>query len=251
MSEKLRIMVVDDDHGMVGTFVDILLRKGYDAEGAYSGEVALEMLKEDKFDCVLTDIKMPEMDGVELYREIMSIQPDMPVVLMTAYAASHQVDEVLQEGAIAVMDKPLNVERLLSFFSAISKKPSIVILDDDLGFCKTMSDILGDKGFDVTLLTESDDWEDWTENFRPNGKIILLDIRLNGISGLDILQQIKQKYPDQPVILVTGYPEEMVSSQDKALSVSAYACLKKPLQIDELIHTIQEIKHRELGRILV
>ena len=251
MSEKLCIMVVDDDRGMVSTFVDILTRKGYDAQGASSGPEALEMIKEGKFDCVLTDIRMPKMDGVALYREIATILPDLPVVLMSAYTANHQVDEVLEEGAVAVMDKPLNIERLLSFFSAISKKTSIVIVDDDPGFCKTMSDILRNKGFDVTMLSKSDDWENWSDNFRANGKIILLDIRLNGISGLDILQKIKKRYPDQPVIMITGYPDEMVSLKDEALKVSAYPCLRKPLQIEELIHTINEMKHKELGKMLV
>ena len=103
MSEKLRILIVDDDRKMAKTLVDILKVKGYEAEAAHSGPDALDRLNKGRFDCLLTDIKMPQMNGVELYRAIKAMQPDLPVVLMTAYSTDNLVQEGLEEGAIATL----------------------------------------------------------------------------------------------------------------------------------------------------
>ena len=90
---------------------------------------------------------MPEMDGVELYRAIKRIQPHIPVVLMTAYATDDRIDEGLQEGALACLTKPLDIEALLRFFSLLHRDRSVVIVDDDPAFCKTLGDILRQQKF--------------------------------------------------------------------------------------------------------
>jgi CheY-like chemotaxis protein len=73
---------------MAKTLVDILKVKGYETDSATSGPEALEKVRSRRFDSVLTDIKMPEMNGVDLHRLIKQAQPDLPVVLMTAYSLS-------------------------------------------------------------------------------------------------------------------------------------------------------------------
>ena len=61
---------------------------------ANSGQQALELARTQPFDCVLTDVRMPGMDGVELHRQLHQVQPGLPVVLMTAYAS----DEIIRKG---------------------------------------------------------------------------------------------------------------------------------------------------------
>lgn len=253
MSEELRLLIVDDDRSMADTPVDILRLKGYKAEAAFSGLEALDKLRRSKeegaapFDCVLTDVKMPEMNGAELQRAIKTLSPDTPVVLMTAYAANALVDEALQPGAIASLRKPLDIDMLLSFFSALSKECAILIVDDDPAFCRTMGDILRLKGFAVVEVTDPLSWQ---ENIEPDGQIVLLDMKLNGTNGLDILRQMRQKHPRLPVILVIGYREEMATAIEAALELSAYACLFKSLEIERLLDHLGELRRQELGRIL-
>ena len=141
MSENLNILIVDDDRRMAKTLVDIIKIKGFETESAHSGSEAMDKVKEGHFDCVITDIKMPEMNGVDLYKMIKQAQPDIPVVLMTAYSTDKLVKEGLEEGAIAALSKPLDIEALLNFFSMLRKERSIVIVDDDPMFCKTLGDI--------------------------------------------------------------------------------------------------------------
>jgi DNA-binding NtrC family response regulator len=85
MNAETHILIVDDDRRMARTLVDILKIKGYCAEEAHSVNEALKKARNRTFDCILTDIKMPGMNGVELFRAIKSSQPQIPVVMMTAY----------------------------------------------------------------------------------------------------------------------------------------------------------------------
>lgn len=247
MSDNLRILIVDDDRRMAKTLKDIFNTKGYEAEVAYSGPEALEKMAEGNFNCVLTDIKMPEMNGVDFYKRLKKEQSDIPVVMMTAYSTDKLTNEGLEEGAIATLTKPLDIEAIFSFLSMLRKESCIVIVDNDPRFCKTLGDILQGRGYEVSQITDP---HDVMERIKPDLQLVFLDIKLNSINGLDVLKKIRKKYPHLPVILVTGYREEVASVIDEALKMGAYTCLYKPLQIEELIEVLRKVHHQELGRVL-
>jgi two-component system response regulator HydG len=247
MSKSMNILIVDDDQRMVKTLVDILQLKGYFAEGSHSALKALDMIRCMDFDCVLTDIKMPEMNGIEFLQAIRKIKPNLSVVFMTAYATKEIVDEAIEEGVIATLNKPLDINLLLCFFSVLGEEPSVVIVDDDPHFCKTLGAILNTRGFRVFEISDPQELHDF---LRPDGQVVLLDMKLNNVTGLDILKKIREKYPKLPVILVTGYREDMASAIDAALKINAFTCLYKPFQIDELLSILRKIHHRELGLFL-
>ena len=247
MSESLRVLIVDDDQMMARTLRDIFRVKGYQAEVAHSGPVALERVEQESFGCVLSDIKMPGFNGVELYRAIKARRPDLPVVLMTAYSTDELVEEGLEEGVTATLTKPLDIKLLLAAFSSLRRERSVAIVDDDPQFCKTLGDILRARGFAVTQVTDPHGVIDRIE---ADGQVVLLDMRLNHIGGLEVLREIRERHRHLPVILVTGYRAEMASAIEVALQLDAYACLYKPLQIENLLQILTQIQHRELGRML-
>jgi DNA-binding NtrC family response regulator len=247
MSERLRILVVDDDRRMAKTLVNIFQVKGCEAEAAHSAPEALEKVAEDSFDCVLTDIKMPGVNGVQLYRAIKARRPDLPVVLMTAYSTDERVNEGLEEGVVAVLTKPLDINLLLSFFSSLGRQRSIVIVDDDPKFARTLGDILRARSFAVTQVTDP---HGVVERLKADGQTVLLDMKLNDISGLAVLEEIRERYPRLPVVMVTGYRQEMGQAIEAALRIGAYTCLYKPFQIEELSQLLAEIRRQELGGIL-
>ena len=247
MSEKLRILVVDDDRRLARTLVDILTVKGHQAQAAYSGPEALDIVKQQQFDCVLTDIRMPEMNGVELHRAIREAQPQVPVVLMTAYSSDKLVQEGLEQGALATMTKPLDINSLLGFLSSLRQQQSVAIVDDDPAFCQTLGDILEARGFAVTRITNP---RGVAESLSPDEPVVLLDMKLNSISGLEVLKEVRARYSRLPVILITGYRQEMSTAIQAALEIGAYACLYKPFDIDKLLQALAELRKRDLSRIL-
>ena len=130
MSEKLKVLVVDDDRRMVKTICDILLVKGYSAAPAYSGEEAVERVKAEKPDCVLMDLKMEGIDGIETLKLFKGIASDLPVVMMSAYATKEQMEEANKEGAYSVLTKPFDVGGLLGIIEEIRRKKLGAVLGE-------------------------------------------------------------------------------------------------------------------------
>jgi CheY-like chemotaxis protein len=118
MSKSTSILVVDDNPSMVKTLVDILKVKSYEVYAAYSGAEALKILRTQRVNILLTDVRMPDMDGVALYRETRKKHPNMITFLMTAYAADDIIQQGMAEGIKTVLTKPLDINLLLSLFSA-------------------------------------------------------------------------------------------------------------------------------------
>lgn len=100
-----RILVVDDEPSMT-QFLAIMLRKeGYQVITASNGPEALQALRSEEFGCVLTDVKMPGMDGLELLDAIKEIDSALPVVVMTAYASEKTAADAMKKGAFQYLEK--------------------------------------------------------------------------------------------------------------------------------------------------
>ncbi|MDX9972232.1 MAG: sigma-54 dependent transcriptional regulator [FCB group bacterium] len=110
---KPKILVTEDDRVQREILLDILTQSGYEAQGVVSGTAALEALREDSFDLLLTDMRMPEMDGLELLRQAKRVRPDTEVVVMTAYATVETAVTAMKEGAIDYLGKPFAKDELL------------------------------------------------------------------------------------------------------------------------------------------
>jgi len=106
---------------MVKTLVDILGIKGFEVHAAYSGAEALAVLQGQRVDILLTDVIMPDMDGVALYRATQKTNPNLVTILMTAYAADEIIQQGLEEGIQTVLTKPLDIDLMLAMFSAFKK----------------------------------------------------------------------------------------------------------------------------------
>jgi two-component system NtrC family response regulator/two-component system nitrogen regulation response regulator GlnG len=124
MSDRLKVLVVDDDRMMVKTICDILTIKGYEPVAAYCGEEAVEKVKAGRPACVLMDLKMPGIDGVEALRVIREIDAELPVVLMSAYATEEKTAEAKRYGACALLSKPVDIQGVLSLLTRFRREPS-------------------------------------------------------------------------------------------------------------------------------
>ena len=109
---KARILVVDDERGIRTFASDLLRRAGYEVVTAASAPEALARFAEAEFDVVLSDIKMPEMDGIELCHKLHEQQPDQIVILVTGYPSLESAIEGLKEGARDYVTKPFTPDEL-------------------------------------------------------------------------------------------------------------------------------------------
>mgnify|MGYP002623773506 CR=1 FL=1 len=108
-----RILVTEDDQVQRDVIADILMKEGYQVSAAASASAALESLDADSHDLLITDLRMPEMDGLELLREARRRRPELDVVLMTAHATVKTAITALREGASDYLEKPFDRDELL------------------------------------------------------------------------------------------------------------------------------------------
>lgn len=109
-----RILVVDDEKGVVHSCVRILERQGFTVSGLTDSQAALDLLRQESFDLLLTDIKMPRLDGLELLRLAKEIDPHLTVVLITGYGTMEDAINAIRLGAQGFLMKPFEPEELIS-----------------------------------------------------------------------------------------------------------------------------------------
>jgi two-component system, NtrC family, response regulator PilR len=103
-----RVLVVDDERSMRELLSIVLRRDGYDVLLASDGKVAVETLKRERVDVLITDIRMPEMNGVDVLREAKRIDPDIISIIMTAFASTDTAVDALRLGAADYVHKSPN-----------------------------------------------------------------------------------------------------------------------------------------------
>lgn len=245
---KVMVLVVDDDRRMVRTICDILAVNGYESREAYSGEEAVDKVSDYRFDCALMDIRMPGCGGISALQMIKGKAPDLPVIIMSAYATEEQVREAKKNGAYAVLDKPFNIQMVLSFLSLLRREESILIVDDDPAFFETIRNILQTRGSSVEAEADPEKaLKLMEENYRL---VVILNVKLGTASGLDVLKAIRTKYPTKPVLLVTGQEAGAAEALKQGRRIGAYSCFYKKFEAETLIKTIAEIRHKKLRVVL-
>lgn len=108
-----RILVIDDERSIRNTLKDILGLEGYTVDVAENGLIGMELVKAADYDIVLCDIKMPEMDGIEVLGKIMEMKPETTVVMISGHGNIDTAVEAIKKGAYDFIEKPLDLNRLL------------------------------------------------------------------------------------------------------------------------------------------
>ena len=110
---KPRILIVDDDQGTLASLSRAFALEGYTALTASSAARALEKLEEEDVDAILSDVVMPEMDGLEFLSRVRAKAPDVPVILMSGQASVETAVKATRLGALDFVEKPVGLDRLL------------------------------------------------------------------------------------------------------------------------------------------
>ncbi|MEW6615343.1 MAG: response regulator [Thermodesulfobacteriota bacterium] len=242
MVEKTRLLIVDDNVDFAYNLADVLELKGYKAYVCPDGHRAIDTVKKERFDLILMDIKMPGMDGVETYKRIKEVSSGTVTIMMTAYAVEDLVGEALASGAYDVFYKPLDISRLLIAIEESLKEEKgrlILIVDDDKGILHNLRDILQTKGHTVFI---ADSGQRAIELARDKQFcIVFIDVKMPLLNGLEIYKAIKGINPLACAVMMTGYRQEVKALVEEALDSSAYTCLYKPLNMDEVLNVVDEI----------
>jgi len=126
MPFHFRILVVDDEPAQRELISGFLKKQGFDVSSAESGVKALQLFRQDSIDLILTDQKMPHMSGLDLLQAVHAINPETPVILMTAFGSIEAAVSAIQEGATDYLTKPLNLDELLYRIRQVADRYRII-----------------------------------------------------------------------------------------------------------------------------
>jgi DNA-binding NtrC family response regulator len=135
--KKLNILVVEDGRSQREMLRDFLLKEGHIVEEAENGPSAIQSILKNHFDMILLDYKMPGMDGMEVLQEIKRMNPEIDVVIITAYGTIETAVEAMKAGAIDYITKPVEFEELLILVERVSERRTLIreneLLRQELG----------------------------------------------------------------------------------------------------------------------
>jgi len=244
MPNRIKILVVDDDPRLLDLLIETLTTIGYDAVGAADARQALKILTETKVSLIITDIKMPDMDGFELADIVRKKHPGLPVVFITGVFTSSIVHRKDDE---TILTKPFRISRLEDMIKrAVTPPPDveprekerILVVDDDDSFRVMLMETLKLSNYSVTGASDADE----AMNILQQGNIsaVITDIKMPGMDGISLAGNIKKSRPGIPVILVTAY---LSAEQENAASI-ADGFLMKPFSIESVTNLLESLKDR-------
>ncbi len=126
MEEEESILIVDDDENTCKSLGLIFGKKGYQTERAATGREAIDKARKTPFILALLDIKLPDMEGVELIAPLKEMHPDMVTIMVTAYASVENTVRALNEGASGYVIKPLDMDAVLATVREVIEKQRLV-----------------------------------------------------------------------------------------------------------------------------
>jgi len=238
------ILVVDDDRHLLELLIDTLTAIGYESMGVSDGLEALECLKTHKFDLVISDIRMPGLDGIGLLRKIRRYYSDLPVLFITGVDMPEVIGKASPDGLLAKPFRISHIEEMIN--DALSGKDEVVanairkvlVVDDDDTFREMLSDAL--RYNDYIPFAAAGGKEALRELENGSVDAVITDIRMPGMDGIELLKTIKDQYPDLPVILITAFfdRDDLESSLGDQ---EADGFLEKPFRVEKVMELLERI----------
>ncbi len=121
MGPSYKILIVDDEEPVSNLMVSLFFKYGHSCETAKDGLEALEKIKNNSFDAVVTDIVMPHMDGITLTKEMVKLYPDLPILIITGHADEHSSESAIAAGAREFIKKPFSIDEFIIRFDKMMR----------------------------------------------------------------------------------------------------------------------------------
>ncbi|MET3211058.1 UNVERIFIED_CONTAM: two-component system response regulator (stage 0 sporulation protein F) [Paenibacillus sp. PvR008] len=110
--EKKKVLIVDDQNGIRILLMEVFGSEGYETFQAANGKIALEIVEKEPPDLVLLDMKIPGMDGLEILKHLKTMNPNIKVIMMTAYGELDMIKEATELGALMHFTKPFDIDEM-------------------------------------------------------------------------------------------------------------------------------------------
>lgn len=252
----VKILVIDDDRMNCDLLQAVLTRHGYDVHTATSGLEGLNLFRQHNPRVTVLDLRMPEMDGLTVLKEIRAIDPHAPVIILGGGATEVQENQaralrvtdfvrkglsldVLVEGVNRVVQQPARKQGATGGIAATGAVAdtgeTVLVVDDEQLVRDLLVQFLSLRGYRALGVKDGPEALSMVEQAPPD--LILLDLMLAGMNGVEVLRRLRDKHFTGAIIIITGsYDEELL--QD-AWSLQPQEVISKPIDLEKLLAIIQ------------
>jgi len=256
------ILVVDDERLICDLLQAVLSRHGHEVLTASSGRECLELFKKHRPRFTLLDLRMPEMNGIEVLKRIRAIDPQAAVMILTAWGSDALEKQARQLGIVDFLSKGLSLEVLVAAMeraiqqTALSASPAqadapagatraapaaagdgdfILVVDDEPQIRDLLKRFLSLRGYQVQVASDGRQALTMVEQETP--QLIVLDMYMPGMNGVEVLRQLRERKFTGGVILLTASQDDKLLQE--ALDLGSVDVLGKPVDLERLALAIQ------------
>lgn len=242
----LRVLVVDDEDAMRNALVRLFVARGFEATSASSGKEALQYAQPGRFDLVVLDLWMPEMNGLETLTRFRRLDSSTPVIAVSAMGTDATAAACHAAGATGFLPKPFTaaaIEELareakagradqegIASGATRGWRGRILVADDHEAYRQAVARRLRLDGFDVDEVSTGAEVAIVSEGVAYDA--LLLDIHMPCGDGLFAAEAVRARDPFLPILFMTGEATE--NEMRQGLASSSAGCLRKPVEIDRL-----------------
>jgi DNA-binding NtrC family response regulator len=233
------VLVADDDPSLRITLAANFEEAGFEVLEAQDGLEALEVVRaRPDLSAVVSDIRMPRLDGAKAFRQIRVLRPELPVILMTAFTLERVVQDVLVEGVFTVVPKPFDTERLAEIVGKAISRPVVLVVDDAPEQRDAIRESLIACGCDAVCAATGD--EAVTALTEHVVDVALVDLVMPDRDGVRVLEELLRVDGSVGVITMTGHDvPELIRAASRR---GSRAALRKPFDVGHLVKLIAELR---------
>jgi FixJ family two-component response regulator len=246
------IAIVDDDESVRRTTTLLITSFGFRAEAFESAESFLNSGYLNDVCCLITDVRMSGMDGLQLQSQLATANAKLPIIFITGHDDKEAHRQAMQAGAVAFLAKPFGDQQLVEAIrSALheSNKESgaarslISVIDDDESVRGSTKLLIESFGFRSLTCDSANGFLD--SGHLADTACLIVDVQMPGMNGLELQSQLAAADRRIPIIFITAYDDK--ESRRRAMQAGAVAFLAKPFSDKQLLETIHSALENQEG----
>jgi len=247
----MKVLIVDDEAEICKHLQRELRKEGYEVDYTTKSVGVPEELKGAKrkgkgYDLLLLDLRMPEVGGFKILKEIREARLDLDVIIITGYGDEDKAIKAIRLGAIDYLRKPISLEELNTTIFRIRQrrageekktlKHRVLVVDDEKDLCARIKRELDKEGYEVAVAYDGVEGLEYFKNNRVDA--VIADIKMPMIDGLEMLEKCRAINPDFVPIIITGFGDH--EKAITALRLDVFEYLRKPISLEELISMVDK-----------
>jgi len=234
----LRILIADDERDLAMGVADLLETEAHHVILAHRGDTTLDLAREQTFDMIFLDVKLPGMTGIEILGDLRLAQPDARIVLMTGYRLDNLLAEVAGGGGHAVLRGALAGTRMTALIREVGPGGIVLAVDEKGLLARLLENYPREAGMAVGCAKIES--EALNLAVTAGLDVLILDLGVPVARALETCLAIQKQTPDLAKIIVAKLPDDGKSIVNPLRSISVTGCLFKPFDPGDLLQVVRD-----------